>query len=720
MIKVAPPKGWVPPAPAPDESKLQTPVGAPGAAGVTDSNFDFDDIETLLAKPDQIASAKQATSQTSKDSPRSKQAASAKTQPPKRTSAQTVAPRQKKRASAKTSDDGADTAASDSLADDSQPMLPNQNWESGKSKSQKTRLRILAAILGLILFSGFIFAMISSFRGRSPKNVSQKQSQPADAADDVQPDAPIANDVESVETALDTQPNSNTEETIDKANPDPALPNDAATGTLANPESDPDSSLDSDTEGSPIDSTDASATQPPPDLPVGTFAGKTEPTTDDRQRQGPFLPSRFRNSENEGPDVAPDRSSKQPGIGIVNKIEKQMGDLSGLLQESGASLSELRDATVEASGTSLAGIPKYVIEKPGPIKPDLGRLNLNVGGLLFDETPLPVVVRELSLISGIPITIDARTLEAAGKKINQPISATIKDTDLDSAMNQILAPLGITKQTDSVGLKFTVASSLEFKEATYSVAKFAGLDEENKKSFLSYIQAMIEPEIWVRAEDPATIQLQGNDIVARCPAEVHAQIDRLISKLLAANALTSDPTDAAAINQTLTRSGAILSKLESPIQNQHTIRTPIGLFLTKLQSKTGVTVIVDWENLSKQDWNPLTLIPGNIDEPTAGDTLRQLAQSMNLSVVAVDSDTVLLTTPDQAAIARDIEVYPVAKLLAGKFDEDRLKEAFATTLGYELRNEKYVYDSSCQCFIVAASQAKQRQVAALLKELEGI
>ena len=730
MIKVAPPKGWVPPAPAPSESK---PDALPhSATGVTDSNFDFDDIDQLLAKPDQIAAAQQPTSRARKNpNPQGiSEVESQKVQPPKRAAAPAVAPRvtpqRKKPASAvKTSGNNAsDTATHGEQANDSQPLLPNQNWESEKSKGQKAWLRILAAILGIILLSGFIFAMMSSNRGQPPKNVSKN----LDETGDVQPSDSDPADTEPVETAADTEPDPTTSDAhFDNANLEPQPSDDTTTDPTVDLSSNPDGS------------NTASATPQPQlttDLPSGSLAettdtqpkpqtsptGSANSSTEDSQQPAPRLPSPFfRNTETEAPIATkPKPTRKQPGVGIVNKIEKQMGDLAGLLEESGASLSELRDATVEASGTSLAGIPKYVIEKPGPIKPDLERLNLNVGGLLFEKTPLPVVVRELSSLSGVPITIDARSLEAAGKDINQQISATIKNADLNTAMDRILAPLGITKQSGAIGLRFTVANSLDFKEANYSVAQFAGLSDQDKKSFLSYIQAMIEPDIWVRAEDPATIQLQDDDIVAQCPADLHAQIERLISKLMAANALISDPADPAAINKTLTRSEAILSKLEAPIENQHTIRTPIGLFLTKLQSKSSVTVVVDWENLAEQGWNPRTLVPGNIDEPTAGDTVKQLAQSMNLSVVAIDANTVMLTTVEQAAVTRDIEVYPVAKLLAGKFNEDQLKQAFETTLGFELRNEKYVYDSSCQCFIVAASQSKQRQVEALLKRLQGI
>ena len=682
MIKVAPPKDWVPPASASQDS-LENPL--PDSVSGFDSRFDFDDVDHLLAKPDQVTSAHQSSHAPTTHSQGSK---------------------------FRGSDAVPETAVPKQRANVSQPLLPNQNWESERSKGNKTWLRILAAVLGLIVLGGFIFAMMSSNRDQPPKNVSKKLEE----ANNVQPNDSDPVTSETVESGTVTESNSKEPET--QAAITDSDSNRSSDPPTADPDPDPDASA-----------TDSPTALPPPPLPndhsVGPLAKQetAQPETQDSNPESLLPLSPFRNSETatlSATATTPKSESTQTGVGMVNKIEKQMGDLAGLLEQSGASLNELSDATVKASGTSLAGIPKYVIEKPDPAKSNSERLNLNVGGLLFDQTPLPVVVRELSSLSGVPITIDARSLEAAGKEINQQISATIKDADLNTAMDQLLAPLGITKKTDSVGLQFTVTNSQDFKKASHSTAQFSGLDEQARKSFLAHIQGLIDPEIWGRAQDPAEIELQGEDIVAQCPAEVHTQIKRLISKLMAANVLIAAPTDPAAIDQTLTRSAAIASKLEAAIETEHTIRTPIGLFLTKLHSKSNVTVVADWENLAKQGWNPQTLIPGNIDEPTAGEVVRQLAQSMNLSVVVIDASTLMLTTVERAAITRDIEVYPVAKLLAGKFDEAQLKEAFHATLGFELRNEKYVYDSSCQCFIVAASQAKQRQVEALLNRLEGI
>ena len=591
MIKVVAPKGWViPESEAPESKPDSLAPNAADSGKVTDSNFDFDDIDHLLAKPDEVKSASKAATRKPQPPIDSQGPASKQSQPGQQRSVETVSPGKKTKRSQST-ETSSDPAAAAGSSDD--PMLPNQQWESDKSKSKKRLVRMLALVLGTIFLGGFIFALTIANRNKPPTPVAEKA-----VGNDADNDAQTKADNDDIEPgSVEADPNS---DPVKQNPPDPA------SNTVPDPGSEPSTLV---TQSAPPKLPGIATQLPTPDPPT------VDPITED-PKQSPQLPSPFRNSETETPaNVTPEPAKQQGSVGMVAKIENQMGDLAGLLEKSGASLNDLRDVAVEASGQSVVGMPKYVIEKPGAMKPDLERLKLNVGGMLFEDTPLPAVVRDLISISGVPITIDARLIEAAGKDVNQRVSMTIADVDLDTAMDRILAPLGITKQPDSVGLKFTVANSQQLKPASYSLAEFAGLDEQAKKGFLAYIQAMIDPQIWVRQQNPATIELQGDDIVVSCPAQSHTQIKRLVAKLKSANTLIANPTDEAAIAQTLTRSGAIVSKLEAPIETNQTIRTPIGLFLTKLQNKSGVTVLVDWENISKEGWTPETRIPGSIDEP---------------------------------------------------------------------------------------------------------
>ena len=358
MIKVVPPKGWViPETEAPQseasESKLNSiPPSAADSGKVTDSNFDFDDIDQLLAKPDEVKSASKAATRTNDG----QRPASKQSQPGQQPSIETVSPGKKTKRSQSTetnSDPGANRASSND------PMLPNQQWESDKSKSKKRLVRMLALVLGTLLLGGFIVALTIANRKKPPTPVAEK----VEKADDNDAETE-ANNAES----KDAQPT----DSQDDIEPEPreADPN----SELAKQDSQDPTSNAADP-GS--DSGTLITQSAPPKLPgTATQLPAPDPTTPDPStedpKQSPHLPSPFRNAETETPaDVTPEPAKQQGPVGMVAKIENQMGDLAGLLEKSGASLNDLRDVAVEASGQSIVGMPKYVIEKPGAMKPDL-------------------------------------------------------------------------------------------------------------------------------------------------------------------------------------------------------------------------------------------------------------------------------------------------------------------------------------------------------------
>ena len=88
----------------------------------------------------------------------------------------------------------------------------------------------------------------------------------------------------------------------------------------------------------------------------------------------------------------------------------------------------------------------------------------------------------------------------------------------------------------------------------------------------------------------------------------------------------------------------------------------INSLLRTVRKETKLNTILDWENLSEQGWFPNTRMPGRIDEPTNQALLDQLGHAMEVTNVVVGSDTIMLTTFENAGKLRDIEVYSVGDL----------------------------------------------------------
>ena len=462
---------------------------------------------------------------------------------------------------------------------------------------------------------------------------------------------------------------------------------------------------------------------PKPDIPGGISPLEVPPLPDMGPigNRPPVGKPPIGNNQPANLNLDPDPPKRKVDGGSLDKIDNKIGDLSGLLSQNGTSLEELRELATVMSADGPVGMPKYYFKKPAkPLKFNPEKLNLNIDGMLYNKAILPQFCRDINSLTGVPITIDAKAIVNAGKNPNAEVTTTIKAIALNSAIDEVLAPMGLTKVENENGLTITASQPRDFVTEKIPLPNSARINDNAKRLFLSYIQGMIEPEIWVRQENPASIQIEAGNIVSTCPIECQFKIKRMVSKLASAISLIDNKTDKAAAAVLQTRTGSILPKLEKNISFRHTVQTPIGPYLNKLHKETGVSVIVDWKNVVSEGWTPQTKVPGMLSEPNVKELIRQVAISMNLRAEVVDQNTLVLTTIQQANSNYEIEVYSVTKLLAGKFDEASLKEVFGTTLDNALRNSRYVFDSTCQCFIVAAPQSKQRQVELLLNRLEDL
>jgi hypothetical protein len=409
---------------------------------------------------------------------------------------------------------------------------------------------------------------------------------------------------------------------------------------------------------------------------------------------------------------------------MVEALDNDLGELSSLLEQRGTSLSDFQDIAAQINNQQLIGLPKYsVLRSEAPLDLDLEkRLGYPIGGLIFNDAPLSKVLRSLSAISGIPISIDARSIVAMGKNPNQPVTITISQTDVAGALGQILAPMELSKMNYGNGIVVGILGSQAMSKAEYDLPEIPGISDDDRKGFVAVIREFVSPPAWVREQDPATIELVNNSIVVNCSEQMQAEIERLLSKLKSAVALIQDPSNSEAIENTQSRWKSISSLLSKDPELTHSVQSEIEFFLNRLESQTGVAVLVDWPSVMREGWTPQTVVPGNIFESSVLDTVQQLAQSMRLSFQAVNENTMVLTTFESSAQRVDLEVYPISKLLADNVSANQIMNLVNNALGSQLQSKavRYVYQPKCQCIVVLAPQTIQRQIEALINQLGGI
>ena len=508
-------------------------------------------------------------------------------------------------------------------ADD--PILPTNQWTSAESQRRKKWLAIVSAVVGGILVC---FAIVVAVINSGKKNDSAVTVLAAE------------NDEAGISTpenvsADDKDPNEPPPEAV----AEPVLP-------LVDNEPVPEPAKVSETpkDGKPAKEVETIrmppptvGTQPPPvlapDSPLDRMPTNGSPLAD------PAQPAETRPSN----------------LSNLDLLRSEMGELSELLEESGTSILKIQDLAEANRELQLIGIPKYFIEQPEAERLDLSKqLALRCGGVRYIDTSLIVVLRDLTAITGIPFALETDSIlthreSTTADVLNPKINIDLKDVDFAAVIDAIVGPLGLVKSaSENQCLIIKAPSDAGFVEKKYDLASFSLNDEQFGKQLVVIIQGLFSPQSWLEEPEPATIKLEGNEVTVSNTIFVHRQIEIFIKKLQASIQLKEDLLNAEAQAILRTKWNAVAQKLEQPLGLPKSTDRLLTTYLNKILEQSGVTVLVDWEALVPLGWTPATRVPGDIEEDSLGESLRQLARSMHLTLRALDASTLELTTFERA------------------------------------------------------------------------
>ena len=590
------------------------------------------------------------------------------------------------------------------------PILPTDDWTSREAQQRKKWIAIVSAIVGAILIC---FAVVIAVINSGPKNEDS-------VADN--------NEVQKV-----SEPESDTGKADSETNTDPG-PDIARleepVADITNLDEPVPLSMESNRENAipPTDAAKADFPQqePPPSITAPPTIA-TDPVTTD-----PALPSDsplIRSPISSSPltNAAEPTDSRPSGLSNLDSLRSEMGELAELLEQSGTSILKMQDLAEANREQQLIGIPKYFIEQPDWEQVDLEKqLSLRCGGVRYRDSRLIAVLRDITALTGVPFTLDIDSMQAnltsaSGEILNPTVSLDVKDLDFAGVVDAIIEPLGLSKTTtENQGLLIRATMPPGYIEQKYQLPEFLEVSEQASEPFIACLQGLFAPQSWVRKQEPATIELAGNEFVVKNTILVQHQIRTFIDKLQAAENLKKDPDDQKAKGVLTTKWNAVSELLQQPTGLQKSTDGLLTDLLNKIFTKSGITVLVDWEHVMPLGWSPATKVPGIIDEENVGEALQQLARSMNLTIRAVDPVTLELTTFEQAARAVDLEVFYLGNVLAGPLNQQQMLRLITETLGSQLQSPlvRWHYEPNCQCLILLAPQSLQRQTDSVIRQLE--
>ena len=710
MLHVTPPAGWSPP-PSQFDSQISS-EGLDESAVAGEGNFE--DIEDLLADalPPLNSPSEPATANATHSS--------------------TVAGK-----SATRNANSAKTAQHDSSKLVRGAVLPNEQWTGEGTRRRKTfSLVLFGGLATILLISAVCVAIVLNASSKNSETANATNPEPLpnlDPTAEVDEPGGMLDDTDLVDVGPFAEaPVEN------QVNPDVG---EAPPLIEARPKAG-----DDQTANNPVPNNNAQATAEPAEN-VGGKQTKLQQITapgigevgNPNQKNGadngqeiqeieapPKLSgtSPFSNPSPNSPlDIEPTEEPPQKTqIGMVEAFENDLGNLSDLLAGAGTSLLDFKDLTAAIRTRENIGIPKYVISKPELPNVEIEeQLQLFVPGIKFDNpVPLQRILSDLSSLSGVPITIDARSITAAGLPPNPQIKFEKSNASLKETLNELLAPLEMQYQIEGGGISAGVFPANQKTQKIFNFPTVIALNPESRLQLIAAIQVLIAPESWVVANDPATIAVQDNQFVVNCSEPVQNQVEELLAKLNASLKLKENPADQTAKNVLVSKWKQLEPGLAKNSGLKQSVQSEITVFLERISKHTGITTIPDFNALLSDGWGPQTSIPGNVVEPTVRQTIEELTRSMNLTYTAVDNKTLMITTYERSARLIDLEVYALNGLVPDRLSAPQFQRLIIETLGSQLNSEKvrYIYQPACNCLIVTAPQQIQRQVEALIVRLK--
>ncbi|MCP4095424.1 MAG: hypothetical protein GY748_04180 [Planctomycetaceae bacterium] len=718
MLHVTPPEGWSPP---PSQSDSQISAENLDASAVAGKG-NFEDIEDLL--DDALPGS----------NPPHTPAASHQ-QPAAQNAAQNAAPS----AARKSTPVESPQQNSDQLVKG--PVLPNEQWTGEGTRRRKTfSLVLFGALATILLLAAVCIAIVLNASSKNNETVNTTDPDPQPNPDPVA----IANDPGGMldeDDLVDVGPFA--EIPVDKqAGPDvgeappiidarpPAENNQVANNQAAKNQT--------------KNNNDQVANEPPANvggknskLQEMSAPGIGEVVNPNQENEGndqeikeleappklsgssPFSPP----SPNSPLDIEPTKEPPQKTqIGMVEAFENDLGNLTDLLAGAGTSLLEFKDLTAAIRTRENIGIPKYIISKPDLPQLEIEeQLELFVPGVKFDSpVHLQRILSDLSSLSGLPMTIDARSIAATGKLPNPEIKFEKSNASLKETLDDLLTPLEMQYRVEGNGISIGVFPTDQKTQKTFDFPTVIALDPESRLQLISEIQVLIAPESWVVANDPATIAVKDNQLTVNCSESVQNQVGDLLAKLNASLKIKADPADPTAKKTLASKWKKLAPGLAQKSQLKQSVQSELTVFLERLSEQTGITTIPDFNALLNDGWGPQTSIPGNVVETTMQQTIEELTRSMNLTYTAVDDKTLMITTYDRSAQLIDLEVYALSGLVPERLPSPQFQRLIIETLGSQLNSEKvrYIYQPVCNCLIVTAPQQIQRQVEALIERLK--
>ncbi len=168
----------------------------------------------------------------------------------------------------------------------------------------------------------------------------------------------------------------------------------------------------------------------------------------------------------------------------------------------------------------------------------------------FTEAPLRDVVAEIEDLHGIPVQLDAKACEDAGLELDAPITRSVHDVSLRSAIHLLLGDFDLTYLvTDDVLMVTTKDKAAENVQVVLYPVPW-GYD---LASLINAVQNTVSPQTWSAVGGAGAIQRADRFLCVSQTEDVHDEVRQFVERLGESEFMQVDDSEAAMNQRVVTR-----------------------------------------------------------------------------------------------------------------------------------------------------------------------
>ena len=306
--------------------------------------------------------------------------------------------------------------------------------------------------------------------------------------------------------------------------------------------------------------------------------------------------------------------------------------------------------------------------RPAPRIVDVQKqIGFKLNGIRYpNPVPLKDFLDEMSLISGVPFTIDLHALQVLQISPTQGCKVEAESTTIQALLSGIFKShrLGMGIVDSHAIVTFGSEMVSDAKLVRIPIGDLTDDDAEQAALIGHWVEAFVAPQSWQASGGAGTLVAENKQLqVTSLPAH-QAEVILFCDRLRFARGLPLSLYTAEEL-QLWQSPWSENSKLAVPIALNFVRPTRFTQILQRIERESQLTIFVDWQALEEAGWNQGAILKFSSEGKSLTDALTTLLEPMELTFRVANRSAIQVTTAKALWNRIFLEFYPLAELVDG-------------------------------------------------------